>query len=548
MTITDGSSLDEHAPGRVTHGWAARLARLPGVGGLAAWEWVGLGAIVGLYAVLGTALILQRAPLGHDEAVYALRARFLAGEHGDVGYWNDYRAPGLPLIMRLVLPFGDTDGYLRSVVLLVAVAGIVVTWLWARRWFGPRAALVAAALLATAPWYLRTGTRIFVDAPGATFGVATVAVFALAIGRERISRWALLTVPVAALATLNRYGAPTLVAGGLTVVALAHWRQVLRSWRLVAVVGAGTAAAVGAILLVPAVTGSAQAPLRAFRARQDAKGIGAFASYGDFNEHWPRVLGGPVGLVVVVGVVLALVALTRRGDTRGRIAIVLGVFVVSYALLNAGLAQGFPMYLVPMLPLVMIVAAAGLAPLLDRVNVATVLALVAALLAVTAVPAYRAGQQAVRLQERNFDLLEQSAVAIGRERAGNCVVVASYSPQVAWYSRCLSLGYPSRFADEGFGDQVRDYLACLHESADPGSEVFWLLAKGGKRQPDPPSERRLKAVTQQVELAVGDPGAGRLGFVEVGRLGTYEELAAGTPSELEARCQRFYLSQVPGAR
>lgn len=549
MTITAEESIREQ---RATRGGplrrlGARVAGLPGIGRVASWEWWGLGVILGAYTILGVVLILQRAPLGHDEAVYALRARFLAGEHGDQGYWNDYRAPGLPLLMRLVLPFGGTDSYLRLVVLLIAAAGIVVTWLWARQWFGARAALLAAALLATTPWYMRTGTRIFVDAPGATFGVATVAVFALAIGRDRVTRWALLAVPLAAMATLNRYGAPTLIAGGLAVVALVHWRQVLRSWRLVAVVGAGAATAVGAILLVPAVTGSVRAPLRAFRDRQVAKGIGAFASYADFVEHWPRVLGGPVGVVVVVGVVLALVALTLRGDSRARVAIVLGVFAASYALLNAGLAQGFPMYLVPMLPLVMIVAAAGFAPLLDRVNVASMLLLVAALLATAAVPAYRAGRDAVDTQQERFELLERAAADIGDGRGGDCVVITSYSPQVAWYSRCVSIGYPSRLAEDGFDDQVHDFLACLHDGVDPRSEVFWLLATGGKRQPDAAADRRLRAMTEQVELTLGDPGAGRLGYVEIGRLGVYGELLEGSPAELDSRCERFRLSQVPGA-
>lgn len=518
-----GEAPDDGAPAALY----APVTR-PGWTRPARWEWFGLAAVVGLFLAIGASLVLERAPLGHDEAVYALRARYFAGDHWGVGYWNDYRAPGLPLLMRLVWPLGATDSYLRLVVLLIGVAGIGVTWYWARGWFGPRAALLAAGLLSVMSWYVLAGFRIFVDAPGAAFGVATVAVFALSIGPERVSRWALLAVPLAAVATLNRYGAPTLIAGGLGVVALAHWRQVLRSWRLVGVVASSTAVVVGAILLVPGVTGSDQAPLRAFRDRQVAKGIGAFESYGDFNGHWPDVVGWPVRWVVVAGLLLTLVALVKgEGELRLRVAAVLGVLVASYVLLNAGLAQGFPQYLVPLLPFVAIATAAGLAPFLDRWRLAVLLPVVAVLLLWSAWSALEAGREAAD-EQRVFTRLEDASSEIGRRSEGDCVVLTSYAPQVGWYSGCATTLLP-RF---GPGDvELRQSVSrrlwtAMGGDVAPDAPVYWLLAERGKRPPDPEVEAALRDMTQAIELTVGTPGDGTLQFVEVGYLGRFGEVAA----------------------
>lgn len=496
----------------------------------ASWELASVAAILCVFTVLGLILILDRPPLGHDEAVYALRARFLAGEHPSAGYWANYRAPGLPMLMRLAWPLGDTDGHLRLVVLVIAAGGIVVTWVWARRWFGARAGLVAAALLATMPWYLGTAYRVFVDAPGTTFGVAAVAAFALSITPAGLSRWALLTVPLAGLATLTRYGAPTLIAGGLGVVALAHWRELLGAWRRAAAVACATAVVVGAILLVPAVTGSKGAPLSAFRARQDAKGIGAFESYGDFNEYWGEVLGGLDGLLVVVGIALLLVALLRspRGARR-RLAVVPLVFCASYVLLNAGLAQGFPQYLVPMLPFVAMAAASGLATVLDRVKVPVVIALLAAVMSLGGWLSFDRAREMSEEQSRRFSSLVSVSREIGDLPDGDCLVITSYSPQVAWYSGCPAVPFPPNMREGAvLTDVIRERLWSWFDGRrDPQTRVYWMLMGGGKRQPEGVDLAGLHEMTREIVIEVEASGGGAQRDFEVGYLGTYGELATG---------------------
>lgn len=537
VSVADGAGLSGFGrPERSRSRPEGRRALLDSPGPTARWEWLGLATILALFFVMGVSLILENAPLGHDEAVYALRARYFAGEHSSMGYWADYRAPGLPLLMRLSWPLGGTDGSLRLVVLLTSVGGIAVTWVWARRWFGARAGLLAAALLAMMPWYLRTGTRIYVDAPGATFGVAAVAVLAMSIGPERVGRWAVLSVPLAALATLTRYGAPTMVAGGLTVIVVAHPRQMLRSWRLVTAVGAGCASAVAMILLVPAVTNSRRAPLNAFRARQDAKGIGAFASYGDFNHYWPDVLGGFLGWIAAVGLLLAIGNVAVRGVARLRVAVLLAVLILSYVLLNAGLAQGFPQYLVPLLPFLAITAAAGSASLLDRLAPGLVLLVVFSVLAIGAAPVYRAGREAVDVQHSSFDDLKRASEEIARLGDGDCLVVTSYAPQVGWYSRCLTITFPQYATPDGLESQVRSHLACLEGDLTTGAPVFWLLGERGKRQPAADVEESLREMTRGIEISVGKPGSGKLGLIEVGKLGEYGDLTDPVDGEPLTTC------------
>jgi len=62
-------------------------------------EMLVLGAIGFLFALVCVWLVARGAPLGHDEAVYALKARTLSEGTTSAFFWNDYRAPGLPMVL-----------------------------------------------------------------------------------------------------------------------------------------------------------------------------------------------------------------------------------------------------------------------------------------------------------------------------------------------------------------------------------------------------------------------------------------------------------------
>ena len=493
------------------------------------WELIALAGIIALFVGVAMSLVMERSPLGHDEAVYALRARYYAGGYGEsAGYWNDYRAIGLPMIMRLIWPIGDTDAYARSVVVLIAALGIVLTWVWARRFVGSRAALLAAALLCVFPIYVGSAFRIYVDVPAATFGLAAILVYALAIRPDRagVRPWAIAAAPIAGLATLTRYGAPSLVASGLVVVTVAYWRSCVRSWKVVALTAVGTAAACGAIVFVPRVTDSQVAPFIAFNRRQVAKDIGAFASYGDFFDAFPDVLGPIVKWLIVVSAIVGVILLVRRAIPPRPIAVSAAITVLTFVVLNAALAEGEPRYLVPMLPFLVVTVSAAVAPLLDRLPAAVAVAGLLLLLVFGSWRAHDTSRVASDVQKQNFGLLERASDLLRARDHGDCVVLTGYSPQVGWYSGCEAIGLPTSTDDpETFLDAVRSKVLARVD-VDDDTPVYWLFADGGKRQPKGAALRALEEATLAVPIELGVPNTGKLRHLEVGLLGTYGEVAS----------------------
>lgn len=124
-------------------------------------------------AVAGVLLIAQGAPLGHDESVYALRARYYAGDLPAMA-WADYRAEGLAVLAAPLVALGGTEPEIRGLVLAFAVALVVLTWALARLLFRPGTGLVAAALVAATPAMLVFGWQVLLDVPAAAFGLAAV--------------------------------------------------------------------------------------------------------------------------------------------------------------------------------------------------------------------------------------------------------------------------------------------------------------------------------------------------------------------------------------
>jgi 4-amino-4-deoxy-L-arabinose transferase-like glycosyltransferase len=119
-----------------------------------------LGAIaLGLALRLAYALITRHGVLGVDEADYDQSARLAAEGHWlwftppyNQAHPSLWKAPGYPVwtgLIYTVLGPGPTKAIVLQTLLGPLV--ILMTWLLARRLFGPRAAIVAAALAALYP-------------------------------------------------------------------------------------------------------------------------------------------------------------------------------------------------------------------------------------------------------------------------------------------------------------------------------------------------------------------------------------------------------------
>lgn len=490
-------------------------------------ELITLSIIITVFFVFGLVVVVLGHPLGHDEAVYAQRSLYYATGSPTIGYWNDYRAVGLPLLLAPVAAVSATDAALRVVPLLVACGGLALVWWWGRTLFGRRVGLLAAAVLAVTPGYARFASRIYVDVPSAVLGLAAACVLLAAVRGERVRPLALAVIPLSVAATLARYGAPAILAPALAGVALYRWSAVRRSIPLIATIGVLSAGLSAAILLVPAVTGAARPPLGAFGARQVAKELPVWSSAADHVRLAPNVFGPVLVVLVPLCLVVLLVQVLRKRMHAGPVLLNLGIALGFFVMLNLSLAQGAAGYVLPMLPFVATLVAAVMAPALDRrVGVAT-LSILLAFAAGFAL--WDSAWGAIR-DDRGLGRLVQGSQEVRTAAGGDCLLLTGSSPQVGWYSRCSSWSYPRASYREPYTEDILEDISTRFQQrakdVPPDTMVYAVLTGGGKREPTGPVMDEVRAAASGPPLVeIGAQGDGIRQHVEVLPLGTTDELA-----------------------
>ncbi len=445
----------------------------------------------------------RRAPLGHDESVYLLRARYYAGNTppgGAAGYWTSYRAPGLPGILSVPMRIvGESVSVSRLVVALFGVGTVVLTAFVAGRLGGPRAAIVAPWAVVVAAAFTSYSHVVLLDVPGAFFGVLAGAVMLASIRDDEVRWWPALLIPVIVMAgTYVRYGTITNIGAILVAIVIARADVLLRTarrWRNIVRIGA-VAALSGVtaylVLMVPAFTGARDAPYEAQRAFRDAKGLSPWASYGDLADLvWPNgsradeVFNWFTLALMAIGAVLTVVALVRGSRRRAAI-----VGLLSTALwvigLNIGLGQLFGNYLGLGVPFLALLVAPGYAYALDVASTQQIGRTAA--LAVGALAVVIGSASVVTATSDRVDELERQEVlratgaqinAISSDQ--QCAVISSYL-QVAWYADCLLRVWGGLEPGNYLIDEVGDRGAFPRDSVDPG-QIHLVLAENGKRQP-----------------------------------------------------------------
>jgi 4-amino-4-deoxy-L-arabinose transferase-like glycosyltransferase len=414
---------------------------------IAGWEVIAVVGAMAVVGVIGVIAISRGAPLLWDEAVYSLRVRELVGEVVRGHYWIEVRAPGLPVLLSAawllpgggdLLSVGDAV-VLRAMCLVLAVAGIGLTWVIARSLIGAHGAAVAAWLLAIAPGWHESSWQVMPDITGTVLTLAAMAVILFAARGARVTWWALLAAPLCGAATLVRYGAPLLV-GPTVLAALLLRREAVQSSRLRSlVVLASTAVAAGVVWFVPAVTGSSRPPVLIFAGRQDEKAVPALASAADFLTTLFELVGPLFGPLVVIGGGVALVAAVRQRELRVP-AVACALIALSVLLLMLfGIAEYNVRYLTPSLPFLAILAAVGLVRVAERPMSAGLVALVAAV-GVAGV-GIAAGTAVDRTNEmtQTFDPVRAAYEGITATAEAPCVVL-DYNPTAEWYTGCAVFG------------------------------------------------------------------------------------------------------------
>lgn len=461
-----------------------------------------LAVILGISGMIALKLVAAGAPLGHDESVYALKSRHINLGGTSVWYWNDYRAPGLPLILQLTWLIRGTEPFMRMTVWGFGALGVLITWLLGRTLYDPRTGLIGAAGLALfSPW-LASSTSIWPDIPGAVLGLAVVAVMLFATEGGKASWWILAAAPLTVAAVVVRYGALIPIGIGALVVMIWRRQAVLRSIPKFATLGLLTALGSLLVLTVPAVTGSATSPLSSIRALQSdnnfpiTRGIRDYIRQGDF------IIGGYLGLLLLIGLALAALYAIRERKQLSTWALLMTLAAATAGAL-ALILHGEYRYLAPVYPFAWILAGWGLAETTRRMPREPLL-LIGALLAVL-VPLNAAGHASFEidlLAERFEDIRVVSRTIDGEHGYEDCGIITSYIPQVAWYTECVTRRFEEVpvLTSPYFSESQADYL---------------LLVTGGKRQPEGESLEAYLQTTTGVFTESGDPDAGNLEYAVV---------------------------------
>jgi len=420
-----------------------------------------VGMAVSCFLAICLKLIDEGVPLGHDEAVYALRARQLVDGQPAGSWWAPYRAPGLPLLLRLAWLGGGTETHLRAVVALSGAVLIVGTWLVGRLMVGPRAAVAGAVGLALTPLVMSAATQVWTDVPGAAVALLALLVYAHGLARERFPLWAVAVVPLlAGAATAIRFGEPIVLAIGL--VALTLWRppSERQEWLRVTATAIAVLAVVGPLLMAGLLTEEGT-PLAAISAQSAAQRFQGFVDYWNVRR---VLLAGPVGGgLVVIGA--GVVASFLDPYSRRRFLWPLGIGLATFVALSSSL-QGVPHYLVPCYPWVWLAAGVWIAKFGSYLNAKAATAV--AVLTVIPLLAVAPGLSDDRNRFNEvFVTLREAARSLDAGQV--CTVTTGYAPQVEWYSRCVT----TAFSRPDLGND-----------SSSGHRSYFLLVEGGKRQPE----------------------------------------------------------------
>jgi hypothetical protein len=445
--------------------------------------------VLGVAALFATlAYVLPDGPLGHDESVYALKARSWLEGTPTTGF-GIYRPLGMPMVGLVVLQVSDAEVAFRIAAALLGAGTVIAMWAIGRTMLGPVGALIGTATFVVSESYLRRATEFLNDLLSA--GLLLAVLFFVWLHFERYPNrwWLLAAAPAAAAAYYVRYGT-VLGLVVIAVVAGAIWfRRLGDSWRQIA----ATAGLLLALLLPGfwysrQVTGSI---LGVFNAARTAVGGGG-GGLADYAEWFPEHLAGTFGAIMMVAAMVytVMVALLAKRDPRlapaARTAAFLTITALALTFLLGLFTHGEPRFVYLPLMALLLVGGQAVAVLVQRLAATPQRVAAGVLIAIAAYAlATGGGAMANRMDAITGSrdvLAETGAVVHGDAGGETCTLQAAYIPQLTWYSVCATFGF-------GYTGPVEDaaYLT-LFEDAD--------------RQPTPAQLDDLLAGTGGVPITV----------------------------------------------
>ncbi len=267
-------------------------------------------------------------------------AYFVAQWGREIAAWTDL--PLVPFLYGAILSlFGEERVYLQAFTTLLFAATVVLTYLIGRVLWHERLGRHGALLLLAMPYLLTQVPLTLVDVP--TMFFVTAAVYVLIQALARAGAWIPAAAVLVAAAALTKYSAWPMLAAALAAILLIQRRQPALVVRTGAVVVGGGLALAIYIAASQDVVAAQLALLRDYQAPGLGRWRESLASTFLFQIH----------PFVTVAALLSLFLAWKRRDAR-------------YAVLGAPwlvmlvLASGRIRYLVPLFPLLALMAAYGL--------------------------------------------------------------------------------------------------------------------------------------------------------------------------------------------
>lgn len=482
--------------------WVERtMSRL---GTIPVWGWL-LGTLA-LAAIVG--LVLQDAEnlLGHEDAVYANKARSWLAGTPDSG-WGIYRPVGLPALGYLALALNDSVTSLRVTSSLLTLATLGVTYFVAARWTSPRRAVLVLLLLISGLGFMRRSVQFLNDIP-ATALLLLIVFLIVKTGERRRPALLFAAACVAVAAFYLRYG----VTGSLlSIVIAAVLAYGPRAWLDYGRSGLG---AVGLFLLGLSPhfayawheTGSPLGIILSATENANRQFIGDGLAY--YLAVFPyRIAGDLGGVVMAAGVVAAFLAARRLrsaagGDHEDRRTAFLGAVSILLMVVLGLATDGEPRFVYLSVVLLTILGVQKITAVVGpawRKPVLVAIAVLAALAVPATLHLIVDGRLPAPMSQRESTLSAAQALSCensppdGEAR----LIVTGYVPDLGWYSHCEAITYKQALSGE----------------LPHGREISFLLFAHGRLQPTEQHLRdRLAAYPMTTRVI---PDSGSLGTARV---------------------------------
>ncbi|MDX2086579.1 MAG: glycosyltransferase family 39 protein [Kofleriaceae bacterium] len=376
----------------------------------------------GLLAWLVAALVtcLWGAPLGHDEAQYALAASDLLG--GRPLRWN-YLSQGMLAVAVPGVAAGGSELALRVVPLILGVAFLLAAANLARRVTTPSTAAWLVAIMAASIGFAKRNAELLSDMPAAAGLLAGATVLVTELTRTEGPRWrTVLAAPAFAAAFYLRYGSVVPIAVIAVVALVAGWPGIVRRpLPVLATVAAFALLFVPHLLVARELTGAPLGILRQSSAMPVGRypGVGLFTYVTSNPFTWYGVITTPVLLVGIASIV----------RVRERRLVMLWVMAIA-SIVGLGVTSiAQPRYIYFSLVILLVLGIETLKHTSARIAIA---ALGASYLATFAVIVVGLHQRPARMQHTFAAAAWIRADAAGRP----CEVIGRHTTQLEWYSGC----------------------------------------------------------------------------------------------------------------